>query len=77
MPRWRLGEENVGGGYNIYCGETRVAHTSETTGQNAWKGEVVTSEQAKANAELIVRAVNKEEENAGSNREAGEAQRRA
>lgn len=58
MPHWHLGEENTGGGFNIYCGETRVAHTAEVSAANAFRGGIITSEEAKANAVLIVSAVN-------------------
>lgn len=64
FPRWRIGEENTGGGFNIYRGETRVAHTAEISQRNATRGEVITSEQAKATACLIVNAVNAYLENA-------------
>jgi hypothetical protein len=59
MPRWRIGEENVGGGFNIYCDQTLVGHTAEVSIPNVPRyGGPVTAEQAKANAMLIVDAVN-------------------
>ncbi|HYF56696.1 MAG TPA: hypothetical protein VEA41_20760 [Salinarimonas sp.] len=59
MPRWRIGAENGGGGFNIYCGDTLVGHTAEVSAANVPRyGGPVTAEQAKANAMLIVEAVN-------------------
>jgi hypothetical protein len=59
MPRWRIGEENCGGGFNIYCDDTLVGHTAEVSLPNVHRyGGPVTSEQAKANAQLIVDAMN-------------------
>lgn len=54
---WTLGEENVGGGFNIYAGSLRVAHTSR---QGVWTAgqRQIDEVEAKANARLIVKAVN-------------------
>lgn len=60
--RWRIGEENCGGGFNIYRGKQRVAYTTEVSPVNAASsgGEPVTSEEAKTIACAIVNAMNSE-----------------
>lgn len=57
---WRLGEENVGGGYNIYAGPLPVARTSILSAVNAtrFSQRALGEEEAKANAATIVEAVN-------------------
>jgi hypothetical protein len=61
--RWRVGEENCGGGFNIYRGNKRVAHTSEVSAVNAASTgtEPVSSDEAKYVAIEIVRVMNKAE----------------
>lgn len=60
--RWRVGEENCGGGFNIYRGKTRVAHTAEVSQANAASlgMEPVSSDEAKQIACAIVNAMNAE-----------------
>lgn len=49
---WTLGEENVGGGFNIYCGPLRVAHTSIQARVTRPDTRPIGEEEAKANARL-------------------------
>lgn len=55
---WTLGEENVGGGFNIYSGPLRVAHTSIQARVTKPDTRPILEEEARDNARLIVAAVN-------------------
>jgi len=55
---WKLGEENVAGGFNIYAGPLRIAHTAIQARASVSDGRTIADEEAKANARLIVEAVN-------------------
>lgn len=55
---WKLGEENVGGGFNIYAGPMRIAHTSIQARVISPSTRLLDEPEAKANAALIVKAVN-------------------
>lgn len=55
---WLVGQENVGGGFNIYSGALRVAHTSIQARVVSPETRLIDEEEAKANALLIVEAVN-------------------
>lgn len=55
---WALGEENVGGGFNIYAGNLRIAHTSIQARVTKPDTRPIGEDEAKANAAFIVKAVN-------------------
>lgn len=58
---WKIGEENVGGGFNIYAGTLRIAHTAIQARVFTPEGRVIDDVEAKSNATFLVSAANSHE----------------
>ena len=53
---WSCGEENVGGGFNIYSGALRIAHTSIQARVFKPETRPIAEDEAKANAYMVAAA---------------------